>query len=97
MTKNSRPWSPRVLMMITVLVVCVLFDVFTPFTVDGAFSLQLVNDSVEMNAPAPPAEEQTPAVERTHAVGVVVHTVQLFLPDGPVSARTPAARPPPSL
>jgi hypothetical protein len=84
-------------MMITVLVVCVLFDAFTPFIVDGAFYLQLVNDSVEMNAPAPPADEQTPAVGGTHVVGVVVHTVQVFLPDGPVSARTPAARPPPSL
>ena len=84
-------------MMITLLVVCILFDVFTPFNVDGAFYLQLVSDSVEMNAPAPPADEQTPAVERTHVVGVVIRTVRVFLPDGPVSARTPAARPPPSL
>lgn len=82
--------------MIALLMLCVLLDMLTPFDVGGAFRLIPIGDVVEMNAMAPPAEGQTPALRRPRGVAVAP-TIQVLLPDDPVSARTPAARPPPVL
>ena len=80
--------------MIASLMLCVLLDMLTPFDGGGAFHLRPVGDLVEMDSLAPPAEKQTPALMRSRVVAVAP-TIQVLLSDGPVSARTPAARPPP--
>ena len=93
---NTQRRPTRALTLIALVVVCVLFDVFTPFADGGACALRLVDGSVDMNALAPPVDAHGQAVERPRAGDVMADVVQVFPPDGPVSARTPAARPPPS-
>jgi len=86
--------STRILVAIALLV-CVLLDTFTPLSIGGAFHLKPSGRWVEMDGSAPLVGDHALTVEDS-AVETAASIVPVFLPDWPPSARTPAARPPPS-
>ncbi len=84
----------RSLPAIAAMLVCLLLDISTPF--GGAFHLEPAGHWVQASTWAA-SEPKAPAVVRERILEFIASVVDATLPDGPVSARTPAARPPPAL
>jgi hypothetical protein len=78
----------------TAMLVCLLFDIAMPF--DGAFHLEPTGQWVHVSTWASSAQK-APVIVRERPREFVSSAVLATLPDGPVSARTPAARPPPAV
>ncbi len=87
----------RSLPAIVAVVVCLLFDISTPF--GGAFHIEPSEQSghwVQVSTWAS-SEQKAPAIVYERTEDFIASAVDTSLPDGPVSARTPAARPPPAV
>jgi len=84
----------RSLPAMTAMLVCLLFDISMPF--DGAFHLEPTGHWVQVSTWASSAQK-APVIVRERPREFVCRAVDATLPDGPVSARTPAARPPPAV
>jgi len=84
----------RSLPAMTAMLVCLLFDISMPF--DGAFHLEPTGHWVQISTWASSAQK-APVVVRERPRPFVSSAVDATLPDGPPSARTPAARPPPAV
>ena len=84
----------RSLPVMTTLLVCLLFDISMPF--DGAFHLEPTGHWVQVSTWAS-STQKAPVVVRERLRELVSRALHATLPDGPVSARTPAARPPPAV
>jgi hypothetical protein len=78
----------------TAMLVCLLFDISMPF--DGAFHLEPTGHWVQVSTWAA-AAQKAPVIVRERPREFASSAVDATRPDGPVSARTPAARPPPAV
>ena len=84
----------RSLPAMTAMLVCLVFDIVMPF--DGAFHLEPTGHWAQVSTRASSAQ-RAPVIVRERPREFVSSPVDATLPDGPVSARTPAARPPPAV